>query len=245
MLMGVFIENKYYRWYIALTERAKGRVLGKDVYTEAHHILPKCMNGDNSKENLVKLTCRQHFIAHLLLTKCTTGKNKSSMYLALWRMIHGQQGKLYIINSRLYEKIKQIMLPRLRTANLGKKHSLESRAKMSAKQKGKHKSEEAKRNMSIAKKGMKYKPQSDEHKRKIGAANKGKKRPDIDKMRERSLRYHYEVTYPDGKKVIINNLTEFARANGLDQSQSRKVAFGKAHQHHKFKFKIIGEIEHG
>lgn len=38
-------------------------------YTETHHIKPKSLGGTNSKENLVNLSAREHFICHLLLTK--------------------------------------------------------------------------------------------------------------------------------------------------------------------------------
>ena len=40
-----------------------------DGYTETHHIIPRCLNGSNDKQNLVDLTAREHFICHLLLTK--------------------------------------------------------------------------------------------------------------------------------------------------------------------------------
>lgn len=36
---------------------------------EQHHIVPKCMGGTNELENLVKLTPREHFIAHKLLRR--------------------------------------------------------------------------------------------------------------------------------------------------------------------------------
>lgn len=38
-------------------------------YTEKHHILPKCMGGNDLVENIVKLSAREHYIAHLLLVK--------------------------------------------------------------------------------------------------------------------------------------------------------------------------------
>ena len=53
--------------YERLTQRAKDRKL--DCYTESHHIIPRCMNGSNEKYNLVKLTAREHFVAHILLVK--------------------------------------------------------------------------------------------------------------------------------------------------------------------------------
>lgn len=53
--------------YNRLIKRAKSRDL--DCYKEKHHIIPKCMGGSDNKDNLVDLTPREHFIAHLLLTK--------------------------------------------------------------------------------------------------------------------------------------------------------------------------------
>ena len=38
-------------------------------YTECHHILPRCMGGNDNKDNLIDLTAREHFIAHWLLWK--------------------------------------------------------------------------------------------------------------------------------------------------------------------------------
>ena len=36
-------------------------------YSEKHHIIPKSLGGLNCKENLVKFTGRQHYVAHELL----------------------------------------------------------------------------------------------------------------------------------------------------------------------------------
>lgn len=57
----------------------------KGDYHEKHHILPKCLGGTNDKENLVLLTFREHYIAHLLLTKCYEDINaKRKMIYGLW-----------------------------------------------------------------------------------------------------------------------------------------------------------------
>jgi hypothetical protein len=53
--------------YNNLIERSKNRIL--KCYFEKHHILPKCIGGKDNKENLVNLTAREHFIAHILLSK--------------------------------------------------------------------------------------------------------------------------------------------------------------------------------
>jgi hypothetical protein len=58
----------YIKIYEQLIEKRKLNPVTKG-YKENHHILPKSLGGDNSKENLVKLTGREHWIAHLLLHK--------------------------------------------------------------------------------------------------------------------------------------------------------------------------------
>lgn len=57
----------YLKHYTILIERAKNRSL--ECYTEQHHILPRCLNGSNAANNLVRLTPEEHYIAHQLLVK--------------------------------------------------------------------------------------------------------------------------------------------------------------------------------
>ena len=66
----------YKKHYDALIVRSKIRIL--TGYTEKHHILPKCMGGDNSKHNIVRLTPEEHYVAH----QRTGSKNGS--YGKLW-----------------------------------------------------------------------------------------------------------------------------------------------------------------
>jgi hypothetical protein len=40
-----------------------------DGYVEVHHILPTCMGGTYTSNNLVRLTPEEHYLAHLLLVK--------------------------------------------------------------------------------------------------------------------------------------------------------------------------------
>lgn len=79
-----FIENKYTTWYFSIINRAKNRpVIG---YVENHHIIPKSIGGDNTINNLVSLTAKEHFICHLLLIKMLDGKNKAKMVYAAWQL---------------------------------------------------------------------------------------------------------------------------------------------------------------
>jgi hypothetical protein len=82
----IFITNKYTNWYYNIITNAQARTLPKEIYIERHHIIPKSLGGDNSINNLVKLTAREHFICHWLLYKMVSNTNKSKMANAWFRM---------------------------------------------------------------------------------------------------------------------------------------------------------------
>lgn len=76
----------YEKLYFAFIEKYKGQVFADGVYTELHHIKPHHAGGDDSKENLIRLSYRQHIFAHRLLWKAY---NKIGDKIA-WRMMSGQ-----------------------------------------------------------------------------------------------------------------------------------------------------------
>lgn len=69
-------------------------------YTEKHHIIPKCMGGSDENSNLVKLTAREHYIAHKLLTKIYP--NNVKLLNAHWMMCRGRK-----VTSRQFEDAKK------------------------------------------------------------------------------------------------------------------------------------------
>lgn len=79
-----------------------------ETYTEKHHIIPKSLGGDNKKTNLVKLSAREHYICHLLLTKIyNTGVAHDKMIYAFMMMCNAKSGfqrRDFKNNSRLYER---------------------------------------------------------------------------------------------------------------------------------------------
>lgn len=100
----------YKKVYANLIDNRKtlNRKKGDGIYYEKHHILPRCLGGNNSKENLVLLTAKEHFISHLLLTKCYEGKEKIKMVWALRRMSlinKNQKGKK--LSARYFEVVKK------------------------------------------------------------------------------------------------------------------------------------------
>jgi hypothetical protein len=69
-------------------------------YKENHHILPRSLGGTDEPSNLVYLTPREHFIAHLLLAKIHGGKMIYAVYMMCTRY-----SEKYITN-RTYEKLR-------------------------------------------------------------------------------------------------------------------------------------------
>ena len=94
--------------YDSLVERGKNRIL--DGYGENHHIVPKSLGGNDDKSNLVKLTAREHFICHYLLTKIYPPKTKKyySMIKAFMLMCwYKSDNQKRYVNSHLYYKLKE------------------------------------------------------------------------------------------------------------------------------------------
>lgn len=136
-------ENKYTKWYSELIQKAKDREY-LDGYKERHHIVPNCFVRNNKKENLVYLTAREHYIAHLLLWKMTMEPiwhNKMTMALNI--MVNGsgyeKQDRTYLVHSKIYETHRKEYSKYLSNTMSGegntfwgKKHTPESLEKMKA-----------------------------------------------------------------------------------------------------------------
>lgn len=96
----------YNRIYDELISKATKREYVKELY-EIHHIVPRSWGGGDNVLNLVKLTLREHFMAHLLLLRTAASpQQRNSMLWALNIMINSQ--RYPSANSRVYEKIRTL-----------------------------------------------------------------------------------------------------------------------------------------
>jgi hypothetical protein len=107
----------YPKIYQQLIERAKNRTI--DGYCEKHHIVPRCLGGDDSKQNLVRLTAREHFIAHLLLVKIHNGNMKLVKAVAM--MCVGRDERK--LTNRLYGKYRLLLSQAQSKCQAGKGNS--------------------------------------------------------------------------------------------------------------------------
>lgn len=119
----IFIENKYTQYYRDIISKAKNslRVKYRGEYYERHHILPKSLGGDNSKENLILLTAREHFICHLLLIKMVDGQNRNRMMCAFYQMKRSPKNMKRVVTSRFFETFKRQRSEALSQLYKGKK----------------------------------------------------------------------------------------------------------------------------
>lgn len=172
----------YLRVYCNLVRAAERRDV-LEGYIEEHHIFPLSVYGENQRT--VKLTAREHYIAHALLEKIfikrygEKDKRSIKMIYAFYCMNSANKKKYY--NSYLYEssrvrvaealkgnqhrkgkKLSQDHIQKIIEANSGKQHSEETKRKISESNKGKKMSDEARKKMSAAKKGKTIPPEQRE-----------------------------------------------------------------------------------
>lgn len=102
----MFIDNKYTKCYYRIVTFAANRMI--TGYTEKHHIIPKSMGGTNNADNLVRLSAKEHFVCHLLLTKMLDGPLKSKAVKAAKMMakVFGPGQQRYKVTGRIYEYLK-------------------------------------------------------------------------------------------------------------------------------------------
>jgi hypothetical protein len=124
------LTNKYSRWYFSIIDQAKREPRSDG---EVHHIIPRSLGGSNCITNLVKLSFREHFLCHLLLTKMTEGEDRTKMAYALKFMTaKSARQNRYICTSRSFEIVKKLFAEARRNTI----HREESKAKTSKSMRG-------------------------------------------------------------------------------------------------------------
>ena len=113
-------------------------------YKERHHIIPRCVDGEDTEDNLIDLYPREHFIAHYLLAE--ENPTIPGLQLALWNFLHRKPSQYadYEIAADEYAKCKEHYIETLSmklsgagNPFYGKKHSPETRRKLSLSKMGK------------------------------------------------------------------------------------------------------------
>jgi hypothetical protein len=142
--------------YKRFIETRPKRNLKREEGFNVHHIVPRSLGGlDN--DNLIKLTIREHYIAHLILWKC----GYKEMVNAFWLMQHDRKDYKTVISARQYKSLQEKRSSLLSVLNKGKGNPMF----------GKKQSEDTKNKIRVIQTGRKI---SEETKEKISKAGLGR-----------------------------------------------------------------------
>jgi hypothetical protein len=233
----IFIPSKYMDRYNKIITRAIGRPKLKGI-TEAHHIIPKSMGGTDDDQNIVNLTFREHYLAHLILTKCCyiNNNHKNKMLQAFWFMCTRTK---QVKNSRLYQNLRSkfvISITGQNSPNYGRKHSEKQKQAASIKYSGEG-------NPMYGKRFKQTKEWCDyQSKIKKGIPWNEKRRKALynEEFRLRQCKT-YELISPNNEIYIVNDgLDKFCKNHNLNTCRIRELCRGERILPHRgWKAKII------
>lgn len=220
----------YQRIYFELVSQKIARV----GYVEKHHILPRCLGGLDNVENLVDLYPEEHYLAHLLLCKIYPGNQKllyAAMNMSTGSLVNNgkRNNKTYGWIRRQYAKsMSGDNNPNRRNPELqkeaakkriGQKRSEQTKARMSAAQKGRTFTEETKKKMSLAAKNRL--PVSEETRAKLSKKSKGRIGPWAGKQMSEETKAKMSVSQ-QGKKMSEEAKAKMRIAAKIREENKRK-----------------------
>ena len=213
-----FVQNKYYTWYSSIIVRAlsENRIYHSKSnvyqYFERHHIIPRSLGGKNTKDNLVLLTGKEHYVVHHLLTKFTINESQPKMLNAFVKMAFSASSNQKRYTPRGFESARRAAALRNSILFKGKPKTEEWKALMSEKARGRKMSDEFRERCSQRNKEMWERgsftnraPHSEETKQKL-----------------RDARAHQVITAETKEKIS-------ATLKGKPRSEETKAKIREAH----------------
>ena len=239
---GYFIDNNYFNLYYNLI--CNSRVQKEKFKTNTHHILPRHyfkkrnLELDNSQDNVVVLLFKDHMLAHLYMSGCTTGQDK------YWNIYAISQMSGHIVNDcdknsfaeitslNYYQSLYEDAIKAAPNHRKGTKVSEETREKMRRAQAGHISPAKGKiwiNNGTIDK--LIY--ESDLHQYEILGYTKGRTFRHSDEFKkEQALRSH--------NRVITDEFREKMRVIAIEEMKHRDPEIYKRHSE-KMKGRYAGE----
>jgi hypothetical protein len=152
--------------YLRFIEHCKKKKYHANEYLERHHIVPRHAGGTNNKENLIKLSLKDHTLAHKIRYEVYRSQYDLSAYNYMTGQFAKAKRAICAANGakskgrKLTEEHKQKISKATSGQNnpfYGKTHTLEVRQKLRESSYGKRWSEESKKKLS---KTLKTKPET-------------------------------------------------------------------------------------
>lgn len=138
-----------YNEYIQNILNTRGRFACGDEYYEKHHIIPRCIGGNDEESNLIDLYAREHYEVHKLLAQENPENEKLTFAWWIMSTKSPNTNGRYEMTAQEYELAKIALSEAQSKAKkewftnkenhpmFGKTHSEESKDKMSKAKKGK------------------------------------------------------------------------------------------------------------
>jgi hypothetical protein len=106
-----------YQEFINNILKTRGRFIDSDEYHEQHHIIPRCKNGSNNKDNLIDLYAKEHFIAHKLLAEENMDDDQLVHAYTLMAFVKDGNQERYELTSEEYEEVRKVYADRFSGSN--------------------------------------------------------------------------------------------------------------------------------
>ena len=232
-----------YQWhYNQLILTRKARIKEEGTYYERHHIVPKSMGGEDTEENLIYLTAREHFIAHWLLWRIHRNKEMAFAFLSMCKYrsanrtltfssIAYEEAKISqskfmsnIHKGKLVSDITREKISKYKKGKPGIKHTDESRRKISESQKGRAIDDKWKEKLRIAsnnswssdnrKKREDY-SKSEATKKKMSESRKGDNNP----YKGKQLKF----VDPLGNEYIVTGQVKFCKDHNINTNKISQI----------------------
>lgn len=201
-------EKEKYDDYIKRILSLRDNIKIDNVYMERHHIVPKCIGGNNNDENLIYLFPEEHYYAHKLLA--LENPDSQSLSAAWWMMSHINNNYIdeeeYNLSRINRIKILQITMSGENNPMYGKKGEL-------CPSYGITRSDETKEKISKSKLN---KPLSEEHKKAI---SNGSIHRSLSEEEKNNLMESWWLWYENGGKEILSK----------NMSGEKNPMYGKHH----------------
>ena len=220
-------ELWYYKQYnnlIVKCQEMEKEGYPEDMYTEVHHILPKCQGGTNDKCNLVRMPVRYHIFAHIFLMKAFP--NNPKLVFAAFQMTtigkYTKERKENIdkLSVRLLSELRESNGIAAKLSNTGRKRSKETKRKLSEARKRRTISEESR--VKISNSLKKY---YSENKNKIS------KRVITEETRKKMSEAQKNKNYTIAEKTR-KKMSESRKGIPKSEEHKRKISESNKGKHH-------------
>ncbi len=205
-------------------QRFIGSLRGQSVdgYAEVHHIVPRSLGGSDDADNLIKLTARQHYIAHWMLARALGGSASRAFFMM------SNFGKYGQVNSTTYQIARQEYALLVRDQMRGKVMppvSLETREKQRQAKLGRKLTPQHIENVRLAMTGRKM---GEEFAKRVSEAKRGKSNGRLG----HSVSEATKKRIGDAQRGILNHMA--GRKHSPETREKMRLAHMKRKQNQQY-----------